>query len=274
MKKYQTITFRLGVLWIIVLFIIPVFYLKSEENKKNDTLRTITNEAFSEGEFLRYRVHYGWITAGEATLAIEKQKHQINGRNCYRAIAEGKSQGITDVLYKVRDRYESFIDDQAMLPLKSIRDIREGNYKRYDEITYNHFTDTIISKLFGVKSVPHHIQDILSAFYFARAHVFPSATPGDTLVITTFFDNELFPLVVKYAGKETIDTDLGTFRCLKLIPLVEEGRVFKSKEDVRIWVTDDRNFIPVRIQSDILVGSMKFDLVEYSGIKNILNKTK
>ena len=254
----------------ISVFLLSAFCFQFSYSQSNDSLRKINNEAFSEGEFLKYRIHYGWITAGEATLEIQKENYEVNDRNCFRMIAKGRSQGITDVLYKVRDKYESYVDKESIIPLKSIRDIREGDYKSYDEITYNPFTDTITSQLYGKKQMPDNIQDLLSAFYFARCYVFANAKPGDTLVINTFFDGELFPMVVRYAGKEKVETDLGIFNCLKLFPLVEEGRVFKSKEDVRIWVTDDKSFIPVRIQSDIIVGSVKFDLVEYSGLRNRL----
>lgn len=264
--EFSHFTFHISHLLILI---ITPFYLVFGNN--GDSLRRINNEAFAEGEFLKYKVHYGWITAGDATLEVQKENYNIAGRNCFRVIARGRSLGLTDILYKVRDTYESYIDKDAIIPWKSVRDIREGSYTQYDEVTYDHSTDSVSSKLFGKKQMTDNIQDLLSAFYFARTYVFANGKPGDTLIIKTFFDGELFPIVVLYVGKETVETGLGIFKCLKLIPLVEEGRVFKSKEDVRIWVTDDKNFIPVRIQSDIIVGSVKFDLVEYSGLKNKLN---
>ncbi|MBL4654812.1 MAG: DUF3108 domain-containing protein, partial [Bacteroidia bacterium] len=85
-----------------------------------------------------------------------------------------------------------------------------------------------------------------------------------------YFTDEIFPVYAKYLGKTTIKTGLGKFRCLKLMPLVQEGRVFEEQDGIIAYISDDLNYIPIRIESELWLGSFKFDLVEYSGLKNSL----
>ena len=87
-----------------------------------------------KGENLRYVIHYGIIRGGKASLKIRREK--IDGKDLYHATLTGKTIGLFNSLYKVKDTYESFINTETLLPVKAIRDIREGNYKRYTEIVF------------------------------------------------------------------------------------------------------------------------------------------
>jgi hypothetical protein len=72
---------------------------------------------------------------------------------------------------------------------------------------------------------------------------------------------------VVYKGKETISTDLGNIRCLKFVPIVEPGRIFKENDDMTFWLSDDENKLPVSVKFEMIVGSFKCDLIEYQNIK-------
>lgn len=248
---------------------------KDSGNNTVKKLDTVNNTAFKSGEYLKYLVYYGWIDAGEAELIIEDKSSVVSGRTCYHVIAQGRSLGITDWVYKVRDKYETYIDQDYMLPWKFVRSVREGGYKHYNEVDFDHYNNKATSKITGVHAVPDNIQDVVSAFYYARCAVFnDKMNIGDTIVINTFFDDQLYSLAARYLGKESVETDLGEFNCLKFNPMVQEGRMFKAKESIILWISDDGNYIPVRVESEILVGSVKFDLVEYSGLKNKLSLEK
>jgi hypothetical protein len=108
----------------------------------------------------------------------------------------------------------------------------------------------------------------VSAFYAARNLDFTHAKEGDVFTVDCFVDKELWPLKIKYVGKEVIDTDLGKFRCLKFRPIVQKGRIFKKEEDLTAWISDDKNHVPMRVQAKILVGSIKMDI---TGMKNLAN---
>ncbi len=216
-----------------------------------------------KGEHLRYVIHYGIIRGGKASLKIRPEK--IDGKNLYHATLTGKTVGLFNSLYKVRDTYESFISPETLLPVKAIRDISEGNYKRYTEIVFDREKNEVTSTRSGVHKVPVGIHDILSAFYFARANHFNSNLKINEVVkIQTHFSDELFLLQFRFMGYETINSKIGDVKCYKFIPIVATGRAFKDEDDMTIWVSADSNRIPVRVQFDLFIGSLRCDLTNFS----------
>jgi hypothetical protein len=167
----------------------------------------------------------------------------------------------------VRDRYETYIDAETMLPVKFIRNVDEGGYKIYNNVTFNQKIGQAISTN-GVYKVPNCIQDVLSAIFYARNIDYSKHNPGDKIPFSMFLDDEVFNLYVRYIGKERITTKYGTFNTIKFSPLLIEGTIFKGGEKMMVWVTDDANHIPVRVDSPILVGSVKVDLVGFEKLRN------
>ena len=86
---------------------------------------------FIKGESLEYKIHYGPIDAGEATLNILEEE----GNFCF--FAEGKSTGLFNLFFKVKDNYESIIDTTCLCPIYFNRDIREGNYRKKENVFFN-----------------------------------------------------------------------------------------------------------------------------------------
>jgi len=222
--------------------------------------------AFASGETLKYVAYFGLINAGSAALIVKDSVYL--GKKVFHSIAYAHTIGIANKLYKVRDIYESFFDTISSLPYFSIRNIKEGNYKYYNEVQFFHPERKLISKRSGEKSVPENILDMLSAFYYMRNAMFNKIKKiGDTVVLDTYFADELFPLKMRYVGDEKVRTKLGKFNAMKFSPVVEPGRVFDSEDDVTIWISKDKNYIPLQIRIDLIIGSIKCDLVEHSGLK-------
>ena len=216
-----------------------------------------------KGEHLKYVIHYGIVRGGKASLKIKSEK--LNGEDIYHATLTGKTVGLFNTLYRVRDTYESFISPKTLLPVKAIRDIREGSYKRYNELHFNREKNELTSQKSGVHKVPAGIHDILSAFYFARANHFNSdLKEGEVIKIQTYFSDELFLLQFRFMGYETINSKIGNIKCYKFIPIVETGRAFKDEDDMKIWISADINKIPVRVQFDLFIGSLRCDLTNFS----------
>ncbi len=233
------------------------------------SLRKVENKAFGPSEVLEYRVHYGFVDAGVAKLEVDPVVKKIGGRECYRVVGTGRSVGAFDWFFKVRDHYESYIDAEAMIPWLFIRKIEEGGYSKKQNVSFNHFKSTATSEKKTI-STPGQVQDLISAFYYARTLDMSNAAVGDTFHINCYLDDEVFPMVIKYTGKEKIKTKAGTFNCIKFKPFLLEGRVFKEQEGMTIWVSDDKNRIPVRAAAEILVGTIKMDLTKYAGVANPL----
>lgn len=231
-------------------------------------LPVLKNSAFKRGEMLKFRLHYGIIDAGTATLSVTDEERDIAGRKTLHVVGIGKSQGAFDLFFKVRDRYETYVDEQALVPWVFIRRISEGSYKCSQDYVFNHFTEKVNVGNNQYFDIAPNMQDMVSAFYHARAMDLSGAKPGDVYSINAFVDKEVFPVKIKFIARETITTDLGTFKCLKFRPIIQKGRVFKHEEDLNIWITDDKNHIPVLGQAEILVGSVKMELMSYSGLAN------
>ena len=243
------------------------------------TLRKVENKAFIPGEKLKYRVHYGFVDAGEAILEVKPKLKTHAGREVYHIVGTGRSLGAFDWFYKVRDRYETFIDTEAMVPWYFIRKVDEGGYKIDETMAFNHYKNSVTTEsvrnkkdpVKGIFEVPQGIQDMVSAFYFSRTIDLSNVKEGDIIPINAFIDNEIVPLNIRYEGKDVVKTRKGTFNTLKFKPMVQAGRVFKAKDEMTIWISDDANRIPVRVESAVIVGSIKMDLVDFENLANPMN---
>lgn len=249
----------------ISLFIALLLVGFSADSGTPTGLRSINNTAFKPGEVLKFRIHYGIMDAGEATLEVKPDYTTLGGRDCYHFVGSGKSVGAFDWFFKVRDRYESIVDKDAMIPWMFIRRVNEGGYIINQNVSFNHYSDSAKSEKATI-SIPDNTQDLVSAFYYARTIDFSAAKEGDVFEVTGYLDDAVIPLNLKFLGREIVSSKKGEFRCIKLRPMLQQGRVFKDQEDMTIWVSDDQNKIPVRVQTDIMVGSIKMDLVDYSNL--------
>jgi len=235
---------------------------------------TVNNTAFEAGEKFRYRITYGFVAAGEAVMEVKTTTTKGAGsRELLHVKGTGKTLGGFNAVYKVNDVYESYIDKKGVFPWKFVRRVDEGGYKINQD--YNFKQDKLKvhngSKDF---TVPSGIQDMLSSFYYARTLDFKNAKKDQVFSFKCFMDDEQWTLKVKYKGDETISIRKGKFKCMKFVPVVQTGRYFKHEEDVVFYVTDDENRIPILIKAKIPVGTVKLQLVEWSGLKKELVKVK
>ena len=247
---------------ILVLFFSIGIHTVVAAQKK---LRSIKNDSFKPGEILKFRIHYGFMDAGEAILEVKNDLKNFGGRDCYHVVGTGNTVGAFDWFFKVRDRYESVVDKDAMIPWMFIRRVNEGGYIINQNVSFNHYKDSAYSEKKTI-SIPENTQDLISAFYYARTLDFANAKEGDIFPIMGYLDDATIPLNLKFLGREEVKTKKGTFRCVKFRPMLQEGRVFKDQEDMTVWISDDNNRIPVRVQTDILIGSIKMDLVGFENI--------
>ena len=227
--------------------------------------------SYIPGETVHYSVHYGPINAGEATLELKPETYK--GKQVWHSKLLGKTTGMADALFKVVDIYESYIDPETELPVFTIRNIREGRYRKYNEVIFDHTTRTdsaiLTSDLTGIHIAQKGIHDILSCFYHFRDNVMPFKTElkaGEIITITTWFTDELYPVRLKYVGLEDVKTKLGKIKCYKFNPVTETGRLFKTEEDVSFWFSADKNYLPIKIRFDIFVGAFSVEMTNYEGL--------
>ncbi len=229
-------------------------------------------ESFKSGESLKFRIHYGFFNASYATLDLEEQT--LNNKKIFKATAIGRTTGIARFFFKVEDIYETYFYPSLVKPLKSTRNIYEGGYTKNVIIDYDYTNN--IAKVNDIKNsktttveIQENVQDLISTFYFLRNHFdVNSLKINDFIRITIFFDAENYPFRMKFLGYENIQTKFGEINCLKFRPYIESGRVFSDSESLTLWVSNDKNKIPIKIEAGLRIGSIEADLEEFRGLKH------
>jgi len=248
-----------------LLFSLPFSLLISAQTSvSNDEFRTLENKAFKDGEKLTFDLNYGFVTAGIAVMEIPKIK-KISGRNAYHVTFEVNSVPSFDMFYKVRDRYETYIDVEGLFPWRFEQHIREGGYTR----DFSAFFDQrkgIAKTSEGEYKIPLYVNDIMSAFYYARTIDYSDMKVEDRIHLQNFYKDKVYDLDVRYLGKETIEVPAGKFDCIIVEPLVREGGLFKHEGNIIVWLTDDELKMPVKVRTKIIVGYVEAKLTNYEGL--------
>lgn len=223
--------------------------------------------AFKEGEVLKYKLRYGFITAAEATLKVFDSDLKFDGKSTYRIHVDAKTSNSFDLLYKVRDRYDSYIDKTALTPYFYQENIREASYRREDKARFHQQSKKVVASQGTFTAPTNQTFDLVSAYYFARSLDISKLNIGDSFKLNYFLQDEISALEIEYVGKEVIKTKLGNIRCLKFSPSIKPGRIFKKDSKLYLWITDDGNRVPVKAQVEILVGSITMDMVSAEGLR-------
>jgi len=227
-------------------------------------------KAFDVGEWFKFRIHYGLVNAGYATLEVKEATK--NGKKVFHAVGNGYTTGMTKFFFKVNDDYQSFFDKKTGQPYQFVRKIDEGGYKKNQEGFFNQSANTVLVKDYKNKTektiaVTENVQDMVSAFYYLRNHPnIDKLKVGESIAIDMFFDDETTKFKLKFMGKEVISTKFGNVNSLIFRPYVQAGRVFKEEESLTVWISDDDNKVPLRIKASLAVGSLKADLEGFRGL--------
>lgn len=267
LSLWQIICKSKGMKKILSLFILLTMTFGNAQKLQN----------IQSGETLRYRIHYGLLNAGTASLTTLKTTYK--GQPHFYVKGIGKTTGAVRAFFKVEDKYESFINYNTGLPSFYVRNVKEGTYTQHFETVFNHSNQTLLltdkekNTTQSLKSVAG-IQDMLSAFYYLRSLNDSELKVGSVKKVNVWIDDEMFPFQLKVVGTENVKTKFGWINTLKIVPQVISGRVFKDKEGVTLWVSNDRNHIPIAIKAELAVGSLKADIDSYASVKYPINFSK
>ncbi|SDD92181.1 DUF3108 domain-containing protein [Niabella drilacis] len=261
------------------LFLVPFFMLFTGSKPATEAASrpatvvaggcAIPNTAFQAGEKVGFTVGYSvagaFVPAGSGSFVITSIKW--NGRSVYHITGTGRTLSSYEWAYKANDTYETFIDVETFQPLQFVRNINEGGYKKYQKVSFDKTANTAITNE-GVFPVPPCVHDVVSSVFYARNVDYNSLKPGDKVPFSVFLDNEVFNMYIRYMGKETINTKYGKFKTIRIQPLTIKGTIFEGGEKMVVWVTDDANRVPVRVESPIIVGKVRIDMTSFQGLKN------
>jgi hypothetical protein len=225
--------------------------------------------AFQRGEFLKFKIQYGLLNAGFATVSIAQKNEKTDP--VFHAIGKGWTAGMVGFLFPVDDTYETYFTENGLQPKHFVRKLNEGGWTQDKEIFFDfskHQAKVVNHKKKTEKSyfIQNDVQDMLSSFYYMRSVDFSDLKDNDSISINIFFDEKMNPFKLIIMGRETLKTKFGKIQTIKIRPLVQKGRVFKDEENVTLWITDDLNKIPVKIKASLLVGAAKAELIDYNGL--------
>ncbi len=270
MKKYLFFT-----LLLLGVFALSSFYVASVYSKPK-----VTKTAFDQGESIKYRLHYGFVTAGYANLGVSSKLYKVNGKSCYKYDVSGTSTNTISWFVKINDRWVSYVDTSTLYPEKAKRDIKENKYRMFEILYFDQDNDTIRrdykkknDKVNNIRYYPTvtKVHDMVSAYYYLRNIDFSKYSDGDKVAISAFIEDELYNVNIIYKGKEVVKTSLGKINAIKLVPEVPDNSLFEGKESIRFWVSDDKNHLPLKVEADMFVGAVEMDIVSKKGLKYPLN---
>jgi len=214
---------------------------------------------FGEGETCTFAIQYGLIYAGDATLEI-RNIAIIDSVRSYHIISTARTNRAFDLIFKVRDRVESFMDYDNLFSLRFEKHLREGKFKRDEEVQFdqkNHIAIYADKKI----QIPPSTQDFLSALYYFRTL---SMDTGEAIALANHTDGKNYPIYVKVIGKERVTVPAGTFDCIVVEPVLQTSSIFEHKGKLTIWLTDDTVKMPVLMRSKVVIGAFEAVLKEYT----------
>tara|TARA_Y100001934_G_C12149097_1_gene676379 strand:+ start:80 stop:838 length:759 start_codon:yes stop_codon:yes gene_type:complete len=245
---------------LIFLFIFPAFVNAQKQYP------------FEVGESCTYRIHYGPITAGYGSLKVKAIEEHL-GEGCFLFDGFGETNNFFDYIFEVNDSYISYSRTDSLLPVHFIRDVYEGGHIIQQDYLFTPRKKQVLAED-SIYKIPSQTQDMISAFYYARTLLSSQDIKRDSILkINIFMDEEIYPMQIKYLKNELVRTKWGKINCLLFVPQLQVGRIFKDEEEMRIWISDDENKLMIKVETKIIVGSIKAELSSFEGLKNPLSIT-
>lgn len=240
--------------------------------------RYIPNESFTTGEVLKYRVHWGLVNAGEAMMRVSDTYFTVNGRPCYKIDVFGNTTGLVDVAIRIRNNWGAYVDTASIIPHKAYRYIEEGKYRKNEMVNFDHENDVATVLRLDKKTrklkekkdfvVPNNVLDVVGGYYFLRTIDYNNYKKGDVIKVSSFFGDEIYNLEIKFLGRETISTKVGDINALVMAPSLPNNDFFSGGEPVKVWISDDKNRVPLKVKADLAVGALEIDIKEMQNLRN------
>lgn len=229
-------------------------------------------EVFNKGEKIFYRVHYGFITAGEAEMRVNPDLYKLNNRICYKLEVAGKTTGAFDKVLRIRDTWGSYMDTSTAKPQKSYRFIEEGRYRRLEEVYFNYETKTarvdwsLENKSFEV-NIPDPIHDLVGGYFWLRMLDYDKMKVGEIITVNGHLEKDTYPLKVRYVGREKVKTQMGKIDAILLSPIMPKNGLFDGENSIKFYISADQNRVPVLIRAELFLGAVEVDIKGYQNLK-------
>jgi len=218
--------------------------------------------AFAPGERLTYAISWMGITAASAVLEVAPAPPH-EGHNMLRLLTTATSNAVVSKFYPVDNRVESLVDADTLSPQRLLFRRREGKRKNDFDVTFNHSQGNVLGTKDGQPftiAIPPGTQDSISCLYFVRS--VPSLQPGFSQVMTVHHDRKNYRLEVRIEGIEKVKGPWGEVEAIRALAIMPFQGIFLNKGNIRVWFTNDRRRIPVKMKAKVIIGSIVANLVD------------
>ncbi len=219
-----------------------------------------------KGEVITYRIaFYSMLTrnikGGNATLSVMPQEKKVNGKMMYHAVLKGETSGVIEWIYKINNHYETYMDTATFFPALYIQKVRENKYSKDDSVVFNQ--EAQIAKYNGkTTKIYKGTNDFVSMLYAVRQKDISNLKKGEFFLLPIFIDKKAIQSKVKFIGKKTISTKNDIRICYGFKPEVPRGKLFKKKYPATIWVSADKDRLPMLVEAKMRVGKIKLEILK------------
>lgn len=246
-----------------------------------DIYNSIRHNSFTKGEVLEYKLKFGFITVGNAEMVIDKRITTLNERPCHKMDIYARTASWINWISKVEDQWGAYVDTEAVLPHMTYRNIKEGKYRKNEEIYFDHSTHKVEAKVKNKKTgefkpskyydVPSNVRDLISGLAYLRTIDFSNYSVGDRIKIDAFFEDEVYDFYMVFKRREVIRTKLGKINAIRLVPEMPDNEIFDGKNSITVWISDDSNHIPLKFEAKMFLGNAGVDISDHKGLTHPLN---
>ncbi len=233
------------------------------------------------GEQISYKLAFSIFNIGKAKFFIN-DLDSAKG-DSYRMVVNGETSGLVGVFSKIEDEWGAQVFKDSFLPSFSYRRIREGNYKKDEDVSFGGDTITLRQWDFSQKKYkePVHygteetaIYEFLSGLLYVRALDFSDFKIDQKIKFKAFFDGDFFDFEVLYKGKEKIKTKLGKKQAIKLVPVMPKNSLFDGENPITMWISDDDFKVPLKVHADFrYIGIARVEITKYSNPNHTLDNS-
>ncbi|MCS7227856.1 MAG: DUF3108 domain-containing protein [Endomicrobia bacterium] len=251
-------------LFIVNCLLLSILYAENSldlEKKillNNIGLRKI-KPAYSE-EVLCYRIYWEFVPAGDAEMGIKKI--ELFGQKVYHIYTKTKSNKSIDLIYKVRNETHSYVDCFGFYTLKFVKNQNEAGYVSKDNVVFDHVNGQWYYLLDNTTGyIPVFVQDVVSSLYWLRMQ---EIDVGKKYTFDVWVGKVVYPMVVDVLGITKVKIENRIYECFKVEPKVDiqSFPLFKAKGRLFVYITTDKQKLPVRLESKVFIGRVFADLVE------------
>ena len=233
------------------------------------------------GETFEYKVSFGFFTVGKAQIQTSPKLYRVNGRPCYKIDVRGKTSGAVDWVASVDDTWGAYIDTLAFLPYLSYRHIKENKYRKNELTKFDQQNKMVELKVMNQKTgsfkepdifqAMEPVRDVVTGFSYLRTLNFESKAVGDTITLYGVFEDSFYHMDILFAGREVVATKLGKINSFKLVPVMPTNQLFAGENAITIWLSDDANKIPVKVEANLVIGRAGCEIIGVQELKTPLN---